>query len=211
MSAVEVRSPGQSSGFSRERLRVLLLAVIVIAGVGLYLAFGRDTNAGDAARMLPYQVLVRTLPESEQQIYGALRKGLRDLEAERAQGKRWMDPPLAATRGIPPYSDASGAIEWRQFQQGATVNYFGVPKDPAAPAWILTIQEPEPNQPPDPAPLDDEHHRLPDGTTLHIYIWMHKYGGQVPVRFVPQPQTEGWSELFATPPNPVLPVAPVRK
>ena len=69
----------------------------------------------------------------------------------------------------------------------------------------LTIQEPEPGALPDPSPNDDEHHRLPDGTTLHIYVWMHRYGGQVPAAFVPLPQNSGWIEVFSAPPNPVAP------
>ena len=56
--------------------------------------------------------------------------------------------------------------------------------------------------PPDMSPVDDEHHRLPDGTMLHIYVWMHRYGGQVPVGFVRQPQAAGWMSVYATPPNP---------
>jgi hypothetical protein len=186
-------------------MRVLLLAGLVVGGVALYLAFGRDADTTRGS-LLPYQVLVPTLPPSEQQMYGDLRKGLVDAEAERAQGKRWPDPGWLAARGVVPFLESSASgVRWQQFRQGATVSYFGAPADPSAPAWILTIQEPEPNTPPDPAPSDDEHHRLPDGTTLHIYVWMHRYGGQVPARFVAQPQTEGWIELFATPPNPVLP------
>jgi len=70
-------------------------------------------------------------------------------------------------------------------------------------AWLLEIQEPEPGAAPDPAPNDEEHHRLPDGTTLHVYVWMHRLGGQVPSGFVPQPQNTGWIEMFAQAPNPV--------
>ena len=62
----------------------------------------------------------------------------------------------------------------------------------------------EPGLPPDPAPNDEEHHRLPDGTMLHIYVWMHRYGGDVPVGFVRQPQASGWTQVFSAVPNPVF-------
>jgi hypothetical protein len=200
----EVRSPS-SSGGSPERVRVLLLAALIVGGVTLYIAFGREPGA-DRANLLPYQALVQTLPASERQMYADLRKALSQAEAERAQHHQWPDPEWLAARGVVPFAETAGSpVQWRQFRQGASVIYFGAPGDPSAPAWILMIQEPEANTPPDPAPNDDEHHRLPDGTTLHIYVWMHRYGGQVPARFVPQPQAEGWIELFATPPNPVLP------
>ena len=78
------------------------------------------------------------------------------------------------------------------------------PSDPASPAWLLVLQEPEPNMPPDPAPLDDEHHKLPDGTTMHVYVWMHQYGGRVTPGFIAQPQGQGWTQVFRVPPNPLF-------
>ena len=113
---------------------------------------------------------------------------------------------MLAARGIAPFAasnDTSG-YRWTRFQQGAITNYFGQPRDPSAAAWLLEIQEPEPGMLPDPAPTDDEHHRLPDGTVLHIYVWMHRFGGQLPVGFVRQPQVSGWVEVFAAPPDPAF-------
>jgi hypothetical protein len=68
----------------------------------------------------------------------------------------------------------------------------------------MVLQEPEPNMPPDPAPLDDEHHKLPDGTTMHVYVWMHQYGGRVTPGFIAQPQAQGWTQVFRVPPNPLF-------
>jgi hypothetical protein len=204
MSAQEVRSPGARTG-SHERTSILTIAALVVGAVGLYLglrAFGGSDSA--ERNLLPYQSLARTLTQSEQQMYTAIRRGLTDVENERARTSRWPEPLVLAANGVPPFSTAAtDGIAWQRFQRGATVNYFGQPSEPSAPAWLLMIQEPEPNAPPDPAPLDDEHHRLPDGTTLHIYVWMHRYGGRVTAAFVPQPQGDGWTEVFTTPPNPV--------
>jgi hypothetical protein len=81
--------------------------------------------------------------------------------------------------------------------QGGTVNYVGIPNEPSAAAWLLAILEPEAGAPPDPAPNDETHHRLPDGTTLHVSIW------QVPENTrrsgfsaVAMPQNEGWTQLL---------------
>jgi hypothetical protein len=74
---------------------------------------------------------------------------------------------------------------------------------PSKPAWLLEIQEPEPGTAPDPAPNDEQHHRLPDGTTLHIYVWTHRLGGQIASEFVAQPQNTGWVEVFSQVPNPI--------
>jgi hypothetical protein len=205
MSTSEVRSPG-SSATGREKLRIVTLAILVIGGVAGYIALQSD-DGSSTRNMLPYQVLTRTLPIPEQQMYTAIRGALPALEAERARTSRWPEPVLLAANGVAPFSTASAdQLEWQRFQQGATVTYFGSPADESLPAWLLMIQEPEPNTPPDPAPLDDEHHRLPDGTTLHIYLWMHRIGGRIAPGFVRKPENDGWIELFATPPNPVLSV-----
>src|SRR4029077_19233010 len=94
----------------------------------------------------------------------------------------WPEP--AALSGLPallPASDEpipSSAYKWTRTQEGLVVNYLAVPSDDdAAAAWLLRIQEPDPNTPLDVAPNDEVHHRLPDGTVLHVTIWTHRFGG----------------------------------
>ncbi len=201
MNGREVRSGG-----TRERANTLTVAGLVLGAVVLYLVLRAPENGGDASRnLLPYQTLARTLTESQQQMYTAIRRGLTDIESDRARTSRWPEPLVLAANQVSPFASAAAdRFEWQRFQQGATVQYFGRPEDPAAPGWILAIQEPEPNAPPDPAPNDDEHHRLPDGTTLHIYVWTHQFGGRVSPAFIPQPQNDGWTEVFAVPPSPLI-------
>ena len=54
--------------------------------------------------------------------------------------------------------------------------------------------EPEPGMPPDPAPNDETHHRLTDGTTLHVSIWNmpeeKRRSGFAALRL---PQNDGWT------------------
>jgi hypothetical protein len=190
----------------RERLGVLVVAAGVVSIVAVYVALNATTHRGSAKDLLPYQTLVRDLPEADQQLYRALRQGLVAAEAERARTGTWPEPTRLAALNVAPFTSAAGAgsYQWSRMQQGAIFNYFGRPLDPSVPAWLLEIQEPEPGMLPDPAPLDDEHHRLPDGTTLHTYVWMHRFGGQVPLGFVRQPQSSGWVEVFSTPPDPVF-------
>jgi hypothetical protein len=204
MTRQEVRSPGRS-GSSRERTSILLLGALIVGGIGIYLALRVSGKGSDTQKdLLPYQVLARTLPDAEQQTYGAIRRGIVDAEAERGRVARWPEPSALASRGITPFAGQADSLRWQQFQQGKTVNYLGVPSDPASPAWLLVLQEPEPNMPPDPAPLDDEHHKLPDGTTMHVYVWMHQYGGRVTPAFTAQPQSQGWTQVFRVPPNPLF-------
>src|SRR5262245_19271004 len=192
-----------------ERNRVLALCGLIVGAVVAYLAVGANDSGDSQRNLLPYQVLARTLPVADHSVYRSIRSAVPAIEALRAQTSQWPDAGVLAQKideSLRP-ADAEPRIaqRWSQFRQGPIVSYVGVPDDPASPAWILEIQEPEPGALPDPAPNDEEHHRLPDGTVLHIYVWMHCYGGQVPARFVPQPQNDGWMEVFTVPPNPVLP------
>ena len=205
MSTQQVRSLDRKGASRREWVGVLVLAGLIIAGIGFYLAL-RASDSGRAADtdLLPYQTLARTLPESDQHTFRALRQGLLQAETDRARLGEWPTPSVLAGRGVAPFADSEGiGYRWQRFQEGKTVNYLGLPLEPSAPAWLLAIKEPEPNTPPDPAPLDDEHHRLPDGTTLHIYVWTHSYGGRIEAGFVPEPHLTGWTQVFAAPPNPL--------
>jgi len=80
----------------------------------------------------------------------------------------------------------------------------------AAPAWMIAIKEPEPGVPTDTAPNDEEHHRLPDGTVLHVSVWTHRFGGQLEKAFVAAPEAAGWTQVLVAPLNPLAqPFAPM--
>jgi hypothetical protein len=188
-----------------ERIGVLAVGAGIVSVVAVYIAVNATSNRDTAKDLLPYQTLAAQLSASDQQLFRTLRQGLLAAEVDRARTGAWPEPEALAGRGVPPFTsgDAGAPYEWTRLQQGAIVNYFGRPRDTAAPAWLLEIQEPEPGMRPDTAPVDEEHHRLPDGTMVHTYVWMHRFGTQIPAGFVRQPQTSGWTEVFSTPPNPV--------
>jgi hypothetical protein len=196
MTTRVVDSTGGSKGGGRERAGVFALAGMIITGVLVYLALNAKIGVNDTSRgLLPYQTLAATLPESDQSQFRAMRESLLTAESARAQARRWPD---VSALGLP-----GADYRWTRFERGVTVNYLGKSGDSSKPAWLLEIQEPEPGTAPDPAPNDEEHHRLPDGTTLHVYVWTHRLGGQVASDFVPQPQNTGWVEVFSQVPNPV--------
>lgn len=188
----------------RERFGVIALGLTVLGVVALYLLLGPARSADRAGDLLPYQALVATLPDADQQMFAALRAALLAAEVDRAKSGAWPEPEALAMRGIAPFTTATGSYRWSRLQQGTIVNYLGVPSEQALPAWLVEIQEPEPGMLPDTAPLDEEHHMLSDGTRLHTYVWTHSYGSQVPVGFIRQPQSFGWTELFTKPPDPVF-------
>jgi hypothetical protein len=88
---------------------------------------------------------------------------------------------------------------WQLRQEGPIVNYLGVPADRRDPAFLLLVQEPDPGAPAQGSPpggpaggagpaqgsrgiagvagvagaqaTDEVHHRLADGTLLHVSVW----------------------------------------
>ncbi len=188
-----------------ERLGVLAVGAGIVSIVAVYLALNATSSRDTTKDLLPYQTLAAQLPDADGQMFRTVREGLLAAEADRARTGTWPEPDALAGRGVAPFaSDGGGAAyQWTRLQQGAIIDYFGRPRDPSAPAWLLEIQEPEPGMRPDTAPPDEEHHKLPDGTMVHTYVWMHRLGGQIEPAFVRQPQSSGWTEVFSTPPNPV--------
>ena len=198
---------------ARERFAILALAGLVVTVVAGYLLFRSSVlGEGAGASLTPYQMLVRDLVSTEQPMFGRLQQAVIEAEAARAQTGRWPEP--AALQGLPPLlptaveSVAAPAFKWTRTQERSVINYLGLPTDDeAAAAWLLRIQEPDPNTPVDVAPNDEVHHRLPDGTVLHVTIWTHRFGGRVSPAFALQPELTGWTQLLTAP---IPPVAPAR-
>jgi hypothetical protein len=187
-----------------ETLNVLKAAAAVVAIVAVYLwrpSFGDASLGGNTptAGLLPYQKLVRNAAPLEQRIFRELREGLLEAERIRATTGQWPDVAALAAEGIPPFAHdpTRPPYTWTSVRQDWAINYAGVPADPLGLAWALVILEPEPGAPADPAPNDETHHRLPDGTTLHVSIWNtaeeQRRTGFSALRL---PQNDGWTQLL---------------
>jgi hypothetical protein len=187
-----------------ETLNVIKAAAAIVVIVAAYIfrpAVGvppsdlqsRQSQMG----LLPYQKLIRDASPGEQRVFRELQEGLLEAERMRAETGRWPDVAALEAEGIPPFaSDPTRKVgyKWTSVRQDWATNYLGVPSDPSQPAWVLVILEPEPGAPADPAPNDETHHRLPDGTTLHVSIWNmpeeKRRGGFAALRL---PQNDGWT------------------
>ena len=155
----------------RESTRVLGLAAVVVLAVAVYLALKSSAlETPGAASLLPYQELVATLVGADQAMFADLTKQVIDVEGMRAVEGQWPDAGrLKVLTGF----------TWTASREGYFLNYLATPGgDPSAAAWLLVIQEPDPQAPVDPAPNDETHHRLADGTVLHVAIWTHRFGGR---------------------------------
>jgi hypothetical protein len=189
-----------------ETLNVAKAAAAVIVVVAAYLlrpSFGEEAAAGSrsSSALLPYQKLVADSAPVEQRTFRELQEGLLEAERIRATTGRWPDAAALATDGIPPFAPdptrKGPSYKWTSVRQDWATNYVGVPSDSSALAWTLVILEPAPGEPPDPAPNDETHHRLLDGTTLHVTIWtipeQSRRSGFAALRL---PQNEGWTQLM---------------
>ncbi len=197
---VDIRPPSVRA----ETVNVLKASAVIVVLVVAYL-FRPDPSPNLQSRqpsmgLLPYQTLVRDAPAGEQRIFRELQEGLLEAERIRAGTGQWPDVKTLADEGIPPFTpDPTQKTEytWTSVRQDWATNYLGIPADSAAPAWVLVILEPEPGAPADPAPNDETHHRLPDGTTLHVSIWnvpeAKRRSGFAALRL---PQNEGWTNLL---------------
>jgi hypothetical protein len=184
-----------------ETLNVLKVAVAIVL-VAAADVFRPSIGASDVARelpigLLPYQQLIRDAPAGDQRLFRELREGLLEAERIRAETGHWPDVTTLTAEAIPPFApDPTRKLEytWTSVRQDWATNYLGVPADPSQRAWLLVILEPEPGAPADPAPNDETHHRLPDGTTLHVSIWSmpedKRRSGFAALRL---PQNDGWT------------------
>ncbi len=199
MRTLEIHPPSLRA----ETLNVLKAAVAIVLIVAAYIfrpSFGTPSTIANRELqigLLPYQRLIRDAPPADQRVFRELQEGLLEAERIRAQTGRWPDVATLEAEGIPPFAaDPTQKIEykWTSVRQDWVTNYLGVPSDPSRPAWVLVILEPEPGAPPDPAPNDETHHRLIDGTTLHVSIWNmpeeKRRSGFAALRL---PQNEGWT------------------
>ena len=189
-----------------ETTNVVRLAVVIAGVVGFYLANTAWNTSGDRVRsgdLMPYQVLMRDRPSPEQRIFRELQEGLLEAERVRSTAGGWPSPAALADQGIPPFAPDPTRVAspvWTVTERGVFVNYRGTPTLTGAPAWLLLVQEPDRGAPRDPSPEDEEHHRLPDGAMLHVSVWTHPNGAELPSHLVSLPQVEGWTQLRANPP-----------
>jgi hypothetical protein len=186
-------------------------AASVVVLVWIYLAATLGDGSDARRSLLPYQSLIQTQNTRDQRMFRELQEGLLEAELMRSSEGAWPLPTALADSGIPPFAfdpTAKGArYQWAQRQEGWIINYIGTPDRNDAPAWLLLIQEPQPGVPPDQLYEDEEHHKLIDGTMLHVSTWKHSSGAAAPERLITAPQIEGWQQLYAVEPsaNPIRP------
>jgi hypothetical protein len=186
----------------RETLAVAQGAFQIVFWTALLIAVERgDARSRLAAPALGLgEIAFAELASADQRVFRALREGLGEAEIARAAGGEWPSVAELADQGVPPFAadplDREG-YRWERLRQGRVTNYLGVARPGSKrPSFLAVIQEPEPGLPADPqAKPDDVHHRLPDGTMLHVTIWRGPALGPSPVVLAVPPIERGWSAI----------------
>jgi len=195
---------------ARAELRSVARAAMAILTVAMLYLMTTSAAVRESAtanrNLLPFQALVRDRPPTEQRMFRELQEGLLEAEMRRSMTGMWPAVPALAADGVPPFAldptAKGGPYDWSLIQNGAIVNYLGIPRQSDAPAWLVVIREPEPGVPPDQTFEDEEHHRLITGAMLHVSTWT-RADSRVPARISRSPQTEGWTQLYAVSPSTV--------
>jgi len=197
---VVVRSPSvwrETGGVLRAVAHILFWSAAIMGA-----RWGMRSSATGAAASSPTtavdEVAFRTLDPADQRMYRRSLEGLSEAEAIRSKTGDWPSVEQLAQRGIPPFAVDpidKATYRWQLLRDKALVTYQGVP-DPASkrPTLVIDIVEPEPGSPIDPqAVVDETHHKLADGTMLHVSVWT---GTKTLTQAVSTPAFEdGWRRI----------------
>jgi hypothetical protein len=192
---VEVESPS-----IRAETRLVIKLAFHIGYCAALVIFGRaHATAEEPTR--PGVRKFQDLSGPDQRVFRALQEGLVEAERERSRGGSWPDVPALAAQGIPPFApdpiDKAG-YAWRLVASGTLVNYVGSPSaDSSRPSFLAIVTEPEPGSPPDPQTTPDEfHHKLANGTMIHVSMWMGPGLGDRDRPVATVSADGGWAEVI---------------
>jgi hypothetical protein len=187
-----------------ELVQIIRVAAAIVLAVWIYLAAALGDAGATRRDLLPYQTLIQNRPPAAQRIFREMQEGLLEAEGARSTTGSWPTAAALAEQGIPPFvrdpTDKTANFNWQLIREGTFINYLGIPDRAGVPAWLLLVQEPDAGVPPDQPYEDEQHHRLLDGTMLHVSTWSYSDGLRVPEKVVRLPQNEGWTEVFAVGP-----------
>ena len=151
-----------------------LLHIVLWSAAIMFATSGEAVTAGPARATLAVdEIAFRDLDAPGQRMYRAALAGLGEAEDARSRTGDWPTVEALAARKVPPFAqdplDRAG-YHWRLLREGLLVNYVGTPA--AGPTIAIVIAEPDRGMAADPqAIVDETHHKLRDGTLLHVSIW----------------------------------------
>ena len=195
---VTVQSPSVLREAGMVARAVVHIAIWSAALMGATWCHGRAGSKPTAASTTTPDIeLFRDLDADAQRVYRASLEGLTEAEDGRSKSGDWPSVEQLAARRIPPFApdplDRAG-YHWKLLKDGALINYVGAPTDAQRPSFVISILEPDPSVAADPQAVSDEtHHKLRDGTMLHVGV----YAGPKPLTtpMATPPFEDGWRRV----------------
>ena len=177
---------------------------MIFFGAWLWIGLHADRGgrAAELADLLPFQVLFRDLEPSLQRNFREMQEGVIEAERVRVDAKEWPAVEALAADGVPPFAADPidrGHYAWTRLRDGTIVNYRGR-STTGAPELLLLVQEPDAGAIDaglQSTVVDETHHRLSDGTLLHVTMWFRAPGGADVRALVDRPFAEGWTQILA--------------
>jgi hypothetical protein len=164
---------------------------------------GKATTDTQAKAVRVDEVAFDKLPTEDQRLFRRCAEGLTEAEDVRNRTKDWPTLDQLAQRKIPPFTPDPvdrGGYTWKLVRDTLVVDYVGTPAPGSGrPNLAIVAVEPDPGMAIDPGAVEDEtHHKLADGTMLHVGIFV---GGKPLERPAPIPAFEdGWKRITLAPP-----------
>ena len=150
----------------------------------------------------PFERRFQDLPPADQRIFRSLQEGVAEAERVRSATGRWPSVDTLATKGVPPFAPDPidrARYAWLGVQTGTRVDYIGTPAvGSGREAFFAVIVEPEPGTAPDPlVSVDEVHHRLDDGTMIHVTLWMGPPLADTSEAFALLPPERGYRQVLS--------------
>ena len=178
---------------------IVLIALCVIG-------FDRARRGQDDFPLLDYQRPFTELDSASQREYRELREAILEIERLRSDEKAWPEADRLRDDGIPPFAQdgVDGKTRtWRRIQDRLTTFYAGVPlENGARPLLLIRLLESAPGDGEAANPdvrLDEEHHRLADGTLLHVTVWCAGDRRSIAPDAGFRPEFDGFTQWIAAP------------
>jgi hypothetical protein len=195
---VELESPSAAEEGSWVFLTAAFICLCVIYVVA-FQSFGRQATEASLG-LLPYQTLFRDLPGDQQRVLRAMQEGVAEAVVARDASGDWPGVAPLAEQGIPPFAFDPldrAKLQWAEHRGRLAVDYVGVPRDGAAPFFLIAVREPEPggSEQPVPGVVDEEHRALADGALVHVTFWTHAPGAAPPSEIIADPALRGWTQI----------------
>lgn len=181
----EIRPPSaraETWAVARAVFHIVYWSALLISGQAA--ASGNGT-ASAPPTLAPLERRFADLEAADQRLFRELREGMAEAEAARSLGGAWPSAAALGTRGVPPFAEDPidrARYRWTSLSAKTVTNYLGTP-DPASgrPTFLVIVTEPDPGTAIDPAATVDEiHHRLGDGTMIHVTVWTGPDLGPLP-------------------------------